>query len=171
MKRKIAMMIALAMMVGCLVGCSAKEVDSAKEDLTAAMEAVDKAQELLQEAEDLQEELDKDTDISTVEDTNPSELEDAEQPEETEDGMRPEFKEAMDSYEAFMDEYVVFMEKYNEDPSDLSLLADYSVYLGKYAEFVEDFEKWENEEMNNTELNYYIEVQNRVNEKLLEVVE
>lgn len=86
------------------------------------------------------------------------------------DGMRPEFKEAMDSYEEFMDEYVVFMKKYaNSDGTDVSILSDYATYMGKYAKFVEDFEKWEDEEMNDAETAYYIQVQSRVSQKLLEI--
>lgn len=42
------------------------------------------------------------------------------------DGMRPEFKEAMDAYEAFFDDYCDFMKKFNESPDDLSLLGEYT---------------------------------------------
>jgi len=84
-------------------------------------------------------------------------------------GLDPDFKAAMDSYEKFMDEYVTFMKKYKDNPSDLGLLADYADYMSKYADFVEDFEKWEDEEMNAAETAYYIEVQSRVSKKLLEV--
>ena len=87
------------------------------------------------------------------------------------DSMRPEFKEAMDSYETFMTDYVDFMLKFNEDPSDLSILADYADYMSKYAEFVEDFEEWDDEQMNTAETAYYIDVQARVSKKLLEVSE
>ena len=83
----------------------------------------------------------------------------------------PEFKAAMDSYEEFMDEYVAFMKKYKANPSDLSLLTDYANYMSKYAEFVEDFEKWEDEEMNAAETAYYIDVQARVSKKLLEAAQ
>lgn len=83
----------------------------------------------------------------------------------------PEFKAAMDSYEAFMDEYVAFMKKYKANPSDLSLLTDYANYMSKYADFVEDFEKWEDEEMNAAETAYYIDVQARVSKKLLEAAQ
>ncbi len=84
--------------------------------------------------------------------------------------IRPKFKEAMDSYEEFMNEYVEFMEKYeNSNGNDLSLLADYADYMSKYAEFVEDFDKWDDEELTLAETNYYLEVQTRVNKKLLEV--
>ena len=87
------------------------------------------------------------------------------------DGMRPEFKEAMDSYETFMTDYVDFMKKIEEDPDDLSILADYADYMKKYADFSEDFEAWDDEDMNNSELAYYIDVQARVSKKLLEVSE
>ena len=82
-----------------------------------------------------------------------------------------EFKEAMDSYEQFMDEYVAFMKKFKANPTDMDLLADYATYMSKYAEFVEDFDKWENEEMNAAETAYYIDVQARVSKKLLEVAQ
>lgn len=84
-------------------------------------------------------------------------------------GLDPEFKAAMDSYEKFMEEYVAFMKKYKANPSDLSLLSDYADYMTKYTDFVEDFDDWEDENMNSTETAYYIEVQSRVNKKLLEV--
>lgn len=87
-------------------------------------------------------------------------------------GLRPEFKDAMDSYEAFFDEYVTFMNKYaKSDGSDLTLLSDYTSYMSKYADMMADFEQWENEEMNTEETAYYIEVQSRINQKLLEVVQ
>ena len=85
------------------------------------------------------------------------------------DGMRKDFKDAMDSYEAFMDEYVAFMKKYSDNPSDVSLLADYTKYMSKYADMVEKFDKWESEDLNDAELAYYIDVQARVSKKLLEV--
>lgn len=88
------------------------------------------------------------------------------------DGMRPEFKNAMDSYETFMNEYCEFMDKYEQsNGTDVGLLADYADYVSKYGEFVEDFEAWDDGEMNDVELAYYIEVQTRVNEKLLEAAQ
>lgn len=86
------------------------------------------------------------------------------------DGMRPEFKEAMDSYEAFMNEYCDFMKKYAEsDGTDIGLLADYTDYMSKYADVVEDFETWDSEEMNTAETAYYLDIQTRIYKKLLEV--
>lgn len=86
------------------------------------------------------------------------------------DGLRPEFKKAMDSYETFMNEYCDFMKKYAEsDGTDIGLLADYTEYMSKYANVVEDFEAWDSEEMNTAETAYYLDVQTRINKRLLEV--
>ena len=85
--------------------------------------------------------------------------------------MRPEFKAAMDSYETFINGYVDFMKKYSDNPDDLSLLAEYSTYMDKYDDMVENFDEWEDEDMNDDETAYYIDVQARVSKKLLEVTE
>lgn len=84
-------------------------------------------------------------------------------------GMRKDFKEAMDSYEAFMNEYVEFVKKYQSNPNDAKLLADYAKYMSKYADMCDKFDKWESENLNTTEQAYYIDVQARVSKKLLEV--
>ena len=84
--------------------------------------------------------------------------------------MRPEFKKSMDSYEEFMNEYCEFMKKYAEsDGTDLTMVADYADYMSKYADVVKSFDEWDDQEMNTAETAYYIEVQTRINAKLLEV--
>ena len=86
--------------------------------------------------------------------------------------MRPEFKNAMDSYEEFMNECCDFMEKYaKSDGTDVGLLADYADYMSKYADVVESFEAWDDEEMNAVETAYYLDVQTRISKRLLEVAE
>ena len=84
-------------------------------------------------------------------------------------GMRKDFKEAMDSYEAFMNEYVEFMKKYQSNPNDTKLLADYAKYMSKYADMCDKFDKWESQNLNAAEQAYYVDVQARVSKKLLEV--
>ena len=83
--------------------------------------------------------------------------------------IRPEFKEFMDSYEDFMDEYVAFMEKYSKaDPSSAALmLYDYSRLMERYAEFGEKLDALDESEYTTAEWAYYLEVTNRVNQKLL----
>lgn len=82
--------------------------------------------------------------------------------------LDPEFKAEMDSYEEFIDEYVAFMKEYKANPADISLLADYTKYMSKYADLAKSFEKWDNEDLNAAELAYYTAVQARVSKKLLE---
>lgn len=85
------------------------------------------------------------------------------------DGMRPEFKEAMDSYEAFYDEYCEFMKAYSENPYDLTLLGQYAEIVEKATEAEEAFEEWDNDDLNDAELKYYLEVSSRISQKLLDV--
>lgn len=83
--------------------------------------------------------------------------------------MRLEFKEAMDSYEAFYDEYCEFMKKYNANPTDTELISSYSDIMTEMVEMTEKFEAWEENDLNTAELKYYIEVNNRVAQKLVDV--
>lgn len=116
-------------------------------------------------------------DNSSTEDSDES-LDEAESEETTKEpekeetnngGIRANFKSAMDSYEKFFDEYVAIMKKYANNPSDMSILSDYTKYMGKYTKMMADFEKWESEDMNAAETAYYLEVQGRITKKLLEV--
>ena len=92
-------------------------------------------------------------------------------PTDTEE-ISKDFKEAMDSYEEFFDEYVAFMKKYKDsNGTDLSLLSDYSNYLTKYTNLMKEFEEWEEKELNVAETTYYIQVQSRITQKLLEVAQ
>ena len=75
----------------------------------------------------------------------------------------------MDSYEKFFDEYVAIMKKYSANPADLSILTDYAKYMGQYADMMQKLEKWENEDLNTAEAAYYVDVQVRISQKLLEV--
>lgn len=110
-----------------------------------------------------------DVDAPKEEDREPAKKEES---KKNEKGVSKEFKKMMDSYEEFFDEYIEFMEKYNNsDGTDLSLLTDYAKYMSKYAEMLEEFEAIENEDMTAEETEYYLEVQTRINEKLLESLE
>ena len=82
--------------------------------------------------------------------------------------MRPEFKEALDSYEEFFDEYCEFMKEYAENPTDLKLLADYATFMTQYTETMTKMEALDDGEMNDAETLYYIEVTTRISQKLLE---
>lgn len=80
-----------------------------------------------------------------------------------------EFKEAMDSYEKFFDEYCEFMKKFKESPSDTSLLLQYSTYMQQYTDTMTKLNALNDEDLTDAELMYYLEVNNRITEKLLEI--
>ena len=82
--------------------------------------------------------------------------------------MRPGFKEAMDSYEEFYVQYCDLMKKYSQNPTDIALIGKYTKMMQQAVEMSEDFEKWDQEELNTAELKYYLEVNGRVTAMLLE---
>lgn len=83
-------------------------------------------------------------------------------------GLGKEFKQAMDSYEKFMDEYIAFMKKYSNTNAPTSqMFIDYGEYMKKYIDCADDFQKWEGKNLNKEEAKYYVEVQMRVSQKLM----
>ncbi len=82
--------------------------------------------------------------------------------------IRPEFKEAMDSYEAFFDEYCEFMKKYNASDDTTSLLADYASYMVKYTDTMQKMNNISEDKLTDAEVAYYSEVSARISAKLIE---
>lgn len=82
--------------------------------------------------------------------------------------IRPEFKEAMDNYEAFFDEYCEFMKKYNESDDTTSLLADYASYMVKYTDTMQKMNNISGDELTDAEVAYYAEVSAMISAKLIE---
>ena len=109
---------------------------------------------------------------STNDTNNQIEVNDTAKQEVPETDISPDFKAAMDSYEAFFDEYVAFMKKYaKSNGTDMNLLNDYTTYMSKYADTMTKFEALKEADMSTAEAAYYIEVQSRITKKLLEVAQ
>lgn len=89
----------------------------------------------------------------------------------SDNGIDPEFKATMDSFESFFNDYTEFMEKYdNADYDDLpELMSDYTSYMTKYSETMEKINDIHKDELSAEELAYYIEITGRINAKLFEV--
>lgn len=77
----------------------------------------------------------------------------------------------MDSYEAFFDEYIAFMEKYANSDNAIGMLTDYLAYMERYAETMEKLDALDDGELSTEETLYYIEVQARITQKLVDAGE
>jgi len=85
------------------------------------------------------------------------------------DGMRPEFKEAIDSYVEFFEDYCDIMEQYAKNPTDLTLLSKYSEYLIKYSEYMDDMEALDDGTLNDAEAAYYLEANAKIMQMLADI--
>ncbi len=89
-------------------------------------------------------------------------------PENGSTSVNLELKAFLDSYEAFVDEYVSFMQAYSSDPSNVvSMMADYTMMMGKYADFAQKIDAYDAEEMSPADAAYYLEVTTRCSQKML----
>lgn len=85
-------------------------------------------------------------------------------------GISPDLKAFLDSYENYMDEYVEFLKKYNSDSANaLTMIGEYTQMLAKYEDFADKADKYNEDNLNAEEWKYYMEVINRVNQKLMSV--
>lgn len=88
---------------------------------------------------------------------------------ESTDTIGADFKAAMDDYEAFFDEYIEFMKSYKDNPSDVTLALKSVEMATAYAENMEKLENLDTSSLNDAELAYYLEVTNRITQKLLSI--
>ncbi len=112
-------------------------------------------------AEDTISDMENNTDSSTVDQSTDTSTDSI--------GIRPEVKEFLDSYESFMNEYADFMEKYNNSNDVASMMKDYTTYMTKYADFTQKYEDLGDDDLNDEELKYYVDVQSRVTKRLIDV--
>lgn len=83
------------------------------------------------------------------------------------DGITPEFKETMDSYEAFFDEYIAFMDKFETSDNTLAMLTEFSDYMTSYADTMDKLDAIDESELSVADSIYYAEVSARISQKLL----
>lgn len=96
--------------------------------------------------------------------------EDSQQSDKSSKGIRPEFKEALDSYEEFVDEYISFLKEFQESDDISNMMGDYNSYLLKYTETTDKIAKLDSGGLNTEEAAYYLEVVNRITQKLAAVM-
>lgn len=93
----------------------------------------------------------------------------AETPRASLSGVTPEFREAMDSYEAFFDEYIAFMQGMGEEDDGLAFLLRYAEMLSRYEEAIEAMDAIDEDSLSAADELYYLEVLSRISAKLLAV--
>lgn len=82
----------------------------------------------------------------------------------SDDAIRPDVKEAIDSYETFIDRYCEFMSR--SDYGDLNWLSDYAKWMEEYSKSEKNFNSLQDKDLTTAEYNYYLEVLMRCNNKL-----
>lgn len=85
-------------------------------------------------------------------------------------GVDPDLVAFLNEYEDFVDEYCEFMKKYSENPTDLTLLADYASIMQEYSDFADKINAYDSKSMSTADANYYLEVTTRCTQKMLTVV-
>ncbi len=106
---------------------------------------------------------------SSKQESSKKESSKSEQSSKSAEGVTPEFKEAMDSYEEFFDEYIDFMVRYSESDNPIEMMDEYYDYLNKYSETMQELSDMEDKEVTDADRLYYIEVQTRILDKLSKV--
>ena len=172
MRKNIAFVLVVIILMMSLCGCGkTEEVVTSLPDEQVIKESVDTKEPEIEEEEEIEAVIEKsepiEEDNDSVIDSELSEKE--KETEESAEEIRPAFKEAMDSYEKFFEEYCEIMKKYQENPTDMGLLKDYTEYLGLYEETMSELENLDDSDWNAAEIQYYTEVMGRITEMLMDV--
>ena len=171
MKKVTAIILALVLALT-LTGCDGKDLE---EKISSAADRIEAgAENLGDKLSGLGDKLSGVSDPEPTDAPEPTEAPDpTAEPEETEEAspsnadVRPEIKEAIDSYEEFFREYVDFMESY--DASNIGALSDYLSFLEKYADYMQKLDDLENADLNDAETVYLTQAMLRIDQMLLEV--
>ncbi len=85
--------------------------------------------------------------------------------------VTPEFKELMDSYEAFYDQYFEFMKKYSSgEVNVMEMLSDYNDMLTQLSEWDDKIDRIDESSLSAADDAYYLLVTLRIEQKLLSSV-
>ncbi len=159
MRKTTAIILALILAL-VLVGCSADKLEEKINSVADNIEAgFDSMEEKLDGTEGEPEE-------APTEEPEQTPAEESQQAPAA-DGIRPEIKEAIDSYEEFFKEYADFMASY--DATDASALAEYLSMLGQYTETMQKLDDMEDKDLTDEETVYLTQATLRIDQMLLDV--
>ena len=95
--------------------------------------------------EDIEENSETDVIVSAQEKNKASEEEVDEEPEQKESTGEKEWRKFLEDYENWVDDYIKILKKYEENPTDLSILSDYADMMLELADWEAKTEKMEEE--------------------------
>jgi hypothetical protein len=78
-------------------------------------------------------------------------------------------EEFLDAYEEFMDEYIKVLKKYSEDPTDMTILSEYTSSMAKVSEWSEKAESLEDCMKNKKFVKKYTAIQMKIANALSEI--
>ena len=81
-----------------------------------------------------------------------------------------DYRAMVDEWEAFMNKYCDFMETYNSDSGNVVGMAlDYADMMSQYSDWAEKMDAVDDSDLSAEDIQYYIDAQNRINKRLLEI--
>ncbi len=169
-KKRWLMVLSLCAMVGFgIMGCGGNDTNA---DETAAESIQEDAADEETDTDETADDPDENSAEAADSGSETTEAETSDTAEES-TGVDPDLKAFLDSYEQVMNEYCDFMEKYNnaDSTNQASMIADYTSYMTSYMEYADKLAAYDQDEMSTEDLQYYLEVTNRVNQRLLSVAE
>ncbi|MBQ3021720.1 MAG: hypothetical protein IJD91_00135 [Clostridia bacterium] len=95
--------------------------------------------------EDIEENSETDVIVSAQQKNKASEEEVDEEPEQKESTGEKEWRKFLEDYENWVDDYIKILKKYEENPTDLSILSDYADMMLELADWEAKTEKMEEE--------------------------
>lgn len=115
--------------------------------------------------------VDRDTPVTPSKENDKNDKEPSQEQSGKKDSgkVSPEFKEIMDSYEAFFDEYVAVMKAASN--GSLEAVLKSTLVLEKYAVMIDSLEAIEEEELSAADAAYYAEACGRIFAKLMQVMQ
>ena len=135
MKKLLAMLLAV-LLVFSLTACgNNSDAPDEKVDATGTVSSV-YSDENTQEETEANAESEKEEEEPKTEESKPTEVSE-------ESKSDSEWRQFLKDYEKWVDDYIAFMKKYKENPSDLTLLSEYSKMLTDMSEWAEKADKIE----------------------------
>ncbi len=141
-------------------GCSGSSSDASKgEDATTTESVEDAAEEESSEAPD--------SDAASEDEAAGEATASGDASVVSDDEIRPEVRQAIDSYEQFYDSYYDFLDSYDE--SDPTMLARYGELMSQTAQFESDWAALEGrDDLTTAESAYMLEVSGRVMQRAVQ---